>query len=744
MPINPPRLDDRGFDDLVAELVARVPAHTPEWAPQVGDPGRTLIDLFAWLGDTILYRANLIPERQRLVFLKLLGMQLRPAVPARGIVALGLNPDDTETVTVVPGATVTGPPDFETHREVTVLPFETRVYAKRRVDALQNERMEDVLRGMMAVYRAVNPDGDADSKPVGYHTTEVFPEGAAAIESFDVVRDTVDNALWIALLAPSPEDVVPVRASLIDGIDGRPFTLNMGVVPEVAPVDRLEDLRERRPRRTVFELLTTETIGGRSVFTVLDTRSDTTRGLRRDGVMELTFSVPSFGVPSNDVASTPWAGMGDLPPRIDVPEDAARVVGWLRFRPTEPLNELAVQWMGGHAVEVEQTRSVINLVVGTSNGAADQVVSLGATSVDPLTFDLQIRDEDGRYVSWRRVDDLLAAGRDDQVFVLDSEAGAVRFGDDVRGKIPPVGARVRVGTMKAGGGKAGNVPANTLRELHGKDPTGANVKSLRVLQPLPARGGVEAETLVQAERRIPATLRHRNRAVTENDYRALAATVPGVKVGRVEILPRFKPHQRRHNVPGVVTVMAIPSVARGDLRAPTPRGDRHFIESVHAWLDERRAVGTELYVINPEYVPIAISVGVELRHGFAVEQTLAAVRLSLRSFFWPLPPRGPGRRGWPLGTTVSAAQAEVAVARTPGVSLIRGLRLFSRDEQWEAVDRGELRLQPWQLPELMHVVAVSSAEAPADPRAIPDAFAGSTTGAGTRPSIFVPLVPEVC
>ena len=31
MPIVPPRLDDRGFDDLVEELIARVPAHTPEW-----------------------------------------------------------------------------------------------------------------------------------------------------------------------------------------------------------------------------------------------------------------------------------------------------------------------------------------------------------------------------------------------------------------------------------------------------------------------------------------------------------------------------------------------------------------------------------------------------------------------------------------------------------------------------------------------------------------------------------------
>jgi predicted phage baseplate assembly protein len=90
MPIRPPALDDRRYDDLVAELVSRIPAHTPEWThPRAGDPGRTLIELFAWLGDALLYRANLIPERQRLAFLRLLGEPLRAARPARGLVTIG-------------------------------------------------------------------------------------------------------------------------------------------------------------------------------------------------------------------------------------------------------------------------------------------------------------------------------------------------------------------------------------------------------------------------------------------------------------------------------------------------------------------------------------------------------------------------------------------------------------------------------------------------------------------------------
>src|SRR5918912_1807662 len=103
MSLRPPRLDDRSYADLVAELVARIPAHTPEWTnPAPGDPGRTIVELFAWLADTLLYRANLIPERQRLAFLRLLGVPLRPAVAARGLVSVAFDDDkSTEAPTLV-------------------------------------------------------------------------------------------------------------------------------------------------------------------------------------------------------------------------------------------------------------------------------------------------------------------------------------------------------------------------------------------------------------------------------------------------------------------------------------------------------------------------------------------------------------------------------------------------------------------------------------------------------------------
>src|ERR1041385_3461920 len=134
MSFRPPRLDDRSYDDLVTELVARISAHTPEWTnPRVGDPGRTLIELFAWLGDALLYRANLIPERQRLAFLRLLGIPMRPARSAGGWVSLSFKDEaDLRTVKIRPQAELKAALPFETRDEVAVLPVTAEAYYKRK------------------------------------------------------------------------------------------------------------------------------------------------------------------------------------------------------------------------------------------------------------------------------------------------------------------------------------------------------------------------------------------------------------------------------------------------------------------------------------------------------------------------------------------------------------------------------------------------------------------------------------
>lgn len=753
MPLTPPRLDDRSFEGLVEELIARIPAHTPEWTnPRVGDPGRTLIELFAWLGDTLLYRANLIPERQRLVFLKLLGLQIRPAVAARGIITLALQGDGLPSpITLHRGATVTGPVSFETLGEVTVLPIEGQVYAKKVLDPEARARLGTVISDLRDLLQGLHPELDT-AQAVPYVTTPLFPSGAPVAGGFDLIAETSDKALWLALLAPTPELRPDARALLVAGRNGRPFTLDIGFVPAIEPVELLDPLPPRRPISHVWEITTAEVSGGEPVYRALDVVRDTTNGLTRDGVFSLALSVGSLGAPTNDTRVSPDAGMGlQSPPRIDDPAVAERLIAWLRLRPAERLTSLGVSWMAIGAAEIAQAQTTRNLVIGSSLGTPNQGMSLNATSVDPARLVLEV--EEGSPPSfrvWQRVDDINAFGRDARVYALDAEAGTLQFGDGVRGRVPELGARVRIRESFAGGGARGNLAPGKLNRISGRDADGALVNAgLEVAQTLPTRGGADAETLAEAERRIPSSLRHRNRAVTTDDFRILAESTPGVLVGRVEVMPRFKPQQRRRDVPGVVSVMVLPASRSLGAQPPAPRPDRPFLETVHAWLSERRTLGTELYVIGPEYVPVGVSVGVDIRGGFEQEETLSSVRLALRTFLWPLAPGGVQGLGWELGAALAAAQLEVAVARVPGVSVVRGLRLFvregatPRDERFTEAGSAGVLLQPWQLPELIAVAALAGADAPDNLRGVPNPFVSDADG-NSSGGLGIPIVPEVC
>jgi len=73
MPLQLPNLDDRRYDDLVAEALARIPTYSPEWTNHnPSDPGITLVELFAYLTDMLLYRLNRVTDDNARTFLKLL------------------------------------------------------------------------------------------------------------------------------------------------------------------------------------------------------------------------------------------------------------------------------------------------------------------------------------------------------------------------------------------------------------------------------------------------------------------------------------------------------------------------------------------------------------------------------------------------------------------------------------------------------------------------------------------------
>jgi hypothetical protein len=152
-------------------------------------------------------RANLIPERQRLAFLKLLGRQLQPAAAAKGILSISLDTAKTTAVTLAAAAKVPGAMNFETLSELDVLPVTAQAYIKAPLTAAQKKDSQHLLQGLRSLY-------SLPAVPSGYTTTAVFAGNMADAKGVDVFGGTIDQCIWFALLAAKAANLADIRATL--------------------------------------------------------------------------------------------------------------------------------------------------------------------------------------------------------------------------------------------------------------------------------------------------------------------------------------------------------------------------------------------------------------------------------------------------------------------------------------------------------------------------------------------------
>ncbi len=101
MPLQLPNLDDRTYQDLVEEALGMIPTLAPGWTNyNPSDPGITLIELFAYLSEMLLYRQNRVTDKNVYSFLKLLnGPDWQPS----GTDSEALTRDIQETILALRG-----------------------------------------------------------------------------------------------------------------------------------------------------------------------------------------------------------------------------------------------------------------------------------------------------------------------------------------------------------------------------------------------------------------------------------------------------------------------------------------------------------------------------------------------------------------------------------------------------------------------------------------------------------------
>jgi hypothetical protein len=371
---------------------------------------------------------------------------------------------------------------------------------------------------------------------------------------------------------------------------------------------------------------------------------------------------------------------------------------WIRIRLLQsPADEAPLlSGVSLNAVRVIQATTVQDELLGSSSGSKNQAFQLSRGAVFPgqqilvreperptAEEEASIKDEEGAdavqlravvdgatqvWVRWHEVKSLARSGARSRHYTIDRITGQVRFGDGIHGLIPPEGRdNILCEVYRAGGGASGNQPIGAIDQLKTSIPYIAAVSN-----PVAADGGADAETLAEVQERGPQTLRHRDRAVTPDDFEWLARQAMGTRIARAKCLPNRNRDLDRE--PGWVTVIIVP---RGTERKLVPSAELiRAIEDDFATRSLAMLLGeppARINVIGPGYLPVEVSVEVRpvsLPQASAVRQ---AVLSALDTFLHPLT-GGPDGQGWAFGRDVFLSELYAAFEAIPGVEHVHNLQ----------------------------------------------------------------------
>jgi hypothetical protein len=307
-------------------------------------------------------------------------------------------------------------------------------------------------------------------------------------------------------------------------------------------------------------------------------------------------------------------------------------------------------------------------------GPAELAMIRSAHGVDAVTV---VADAQGNaasvWVRWHEAEDWLSSTHEDRHFVVNRETGEILFGDDIKGLIPPAGTNnVRLRRYQTGGGAAGNKPRGAIEQLRTTVPYVDRVSNLEA-----AVGGQDQEDRRAMGERGSRWLRHRERAVTTEDYEDLAKLasplVARAKCYASEDRARDPLGRRVHR--GMVSLVVVP---RGSDARPQP--DLELLRVVRDFLRERSAPEASLVVLAPEYVRVCVEADVVAESMYTEASTKRRCEEALSRFLHPVT-GGEYGRGWEVGSSPHESDLYALLEVVQGLNYVRSLRLRVEEDR---------------------------------------------------------------
>ena len=624
MPFESPRLDDKTFDDLVQEALKRIPLYTPEWTDHnLSDPGVTLIELFAYMTDIMLYRLNRVPERHYVKLMELLGMRLREPEAAQGRQTFWLSVPQPVDVAIQQGTEVA---TTRTENEEPII-FST--------DYASTIKVAEVAHILTSI---------RGSKQREYKAQDV----KQAYEGF------TNKGFGIFQEKPQPSDAVyfGFKREMTDHLIGIDVIVDRGAGAGINP---------NNPPY-VWEVLssTSPTVE----WTQCELESDGTKAFNVPGIIRL--HLPKMVEGQIEDYRGFWLRCRLLRTKEGEPQ----------YRESPHFQRTRVaSW--GVTIDITHATVIKEEVLGRSDGAPGQKFFLQNTPILKRNDEerLIVRIDGDNEEVWTEVNDFAESGPEDRHYTLDALSGEIRFGPSmpqrdgtikVYGAIPPKRALIMMRQYRHGGGIDGNLKLGAINTLRTSFPYITRVSNRQ-----PTIGGLNAESVDDAKLRVPGYLRSLERAVTAEDFEYLAKKAAPGRVARAFALPVAADTSSR------VNIFIIPQIT--DPARIIEREDLELVDEVKQmvdeYLDSRRLLTTNLDILAPEYYWIRTKIRIKVSKHANADKTVQAVEDKLTKFINPII-GGPDGTGWPFGRNLVKADIIQTLQDIPGIDFIREIELY--------------------------------------------------------------------
>ncbi|MCC5666867.1 putative baseplate assembly protein [Nostoc sp. CHAB 5784] len=683
-------LDDRTFKDLVEECILRIPRYCPEWTNyNPSDPGISLIELFAWLTDQMMLRFNQVPRRNYVAFLELLGIRLQAPVAARTDVTFYLSAALPETYTIPEGteiATLRTEIEeaivFSTDRQLEIGNPSIRHFLTAQIA----EDFPQILRDRFTGLWTLSSDGQWSGRELAF-----FNEQPHTGNCFYLVFDPGQ---------PIDGNVIAVN------FKGEAAT-STGINPEAPP--RRWEAWNGSSWEPVLLRETDDHTKGFSFSEIARAGGNPLQGADIVLHMPQFWPVTQFLTYQGRWLRCIYADrLFNQPGYISSP----RIVG------------LSVRSIGGSVV-ASQSELIANEPLGESNGKPGQTFQLmGFPVLERRETEYILVTPPGELPQrWHEVMDFANSGPQDHHYIIDSRTGIVQFGPLIRepsqiqqqtllrarfqmtepaererlfnsgigeeivnslerqyGAVPPRSSSISMVAYRVGGGVKGNVQVGSIRVLKNSVPYVARVVNYK-----PGRNGKNAESLEEAAIRVPAMLRTRDRAVTPEDFEALAIKASSGAIARARCLPA-----KTSSEAGIVRLLLLPQANTDGIARTQGMEPEQFAlspqltEQIFAYLNERRLLGVQVRLQAPEYVGVAVQTEVALEPEYsnsrAQQQILSKLQVALYRFLNPLT-GGPEGKGWPFGRPVYPSDIVTLFQQFSAVRYLGVVQLFELRKQ---------------------------------------------------------------